>query len=133
MTLYEPCCGLRVAGCGAAELRHRAIVRPSLNSQWHPQDVDTKIGDPSANPWARISAIAMVLLFLLLGVVTLLQSNADQVSGVGYLAMAIGALGLLLGELGQQPLASKPRRVFMGVKVLLAASIVLIAFWQAIR
>jgi hypothetical protein len=75
----------------------------------------------------------MVLLFLLLGVVTLLQSNADQVSGVGYLAMAIGALGLLLGELGQPPLAPKPRRVFMGVKVLLAASIVLIAFWQAIR
>jgi hypothetical protein len=75
----------------------------------------------------------MVLLFLLLGVVTLLQSNADQVSGVGYLAMSIGALGLLLGELGEPPSAPRPRQVFMGVKVLLAASIVLIAFWQAIR
>jgi hypothetical protein len=109
-----------------------------MSGLWHPHDVDTSDSRVSAGQWIQIwsralSAALMTFLFLFLGVVTLLQTGADEVSGVGYLAMAIGALGLLLGELGLPPSAPEQRRVYIAVQVLLAASIVLISFWQAFR
>ena len=128
----------RVRGWSEHASTYGTDVPACASALWHPHDVDASDSHASTGQWIRIwsralSAALMTILFAFLGIVTLLQTGADEVSGAGYLAMAIGALGLLLGELGLPPSAPRQLRVYIAVQVLLAASIVLISFWQAFR
>ena len=98
--------------------------------------MDTEASRPGnwIRAWSSsISAAVIAIVILPMGFANLLRGVGDPVFAAGSVAIGVGALGVLLGELGQAPLAAAPRRIYASVQVSILASIAIIGLWLALR
>lgn len=84
--------------------------------------------------WSPAICAAIVAIVLLPeALVRLLQGDGGDPSFVAGVAIGIGALGILLGELGEVPSAPRRRRLYRIVQVLIAVSIVIVSLSLGLR
>jgi hypothetical protein len=95
----------------------------------------TKVSRAAAWAWTWNSTIGagVVAIILLSNAVALAMRGEDPVQAVVFAAMGIGALGVLLGELGETPSDPVRRRLFKSVDLLILVSIVILGLSAALR